>query len=80
MTLESLNTAIEKLNIIIAYHEGERNHRRLESFTDAEIESIIGASNEGVASRTVMLALVSLQRLDLVTEHAVKVFRVRRFY
>ena len=77
----SLNIAVEKLNKIIAYHEGARSSGKLESFTDAEIESVIGSNvGDGVSSKTVMLALVSLQRLDLVTEHAVKVFRVRRFY
>ena len=77
----SLNFSIEKLNHFIESHEGKRDHRKLESFTDTEVEEIMGKTvGDGAPTKAVMLALVSMHRLDLVTEHAVKVFRVRRFY
>ena len=83
LPLPVLNAAIGSLNVFISQDHAPKNSKRLESFSDEEIEEVVGNKGThgcGVSSKVIVLGLVSLNRLDFTTEHSVKVYRVRRFY
>ena len=82
VTVDTLNIALERINDSIEkLNEGGVQKGHLESFSDSEIEQVIGESHVNKTPvKTIILGLVHLKRLDMCTENSIKVYKVRRFY
>ena len=82
MSVETLNVALQRINKNIE-EVNSRGVRKghLESFSVAEIESVVGGNHvDKTPVKTIILGLVHLKRLDICTENSIKVYKVRRFY
>lgn len=80
--MATLNVALERINKNIEeVNAGGVKKGHLESFSSTELETVVGGQHvEDTPVKTIILGLVHLKRLDICTEHSIKVYKVRRFY
>lgn len=81
--MATLNVALERINKNIeeVTSGGEVKKGHLASFSATEMENVVGGQHvDETPVKTIILGLVHLKRLDICTEHCIKVYKVRRFY